>query len=824
MEMDMAEMLEQRESEGTKGQNEESKKKKRLSLILFCSFFLPVAIYFIVLMILGVWPNGTKTVIFMDMKDEYIEYLASLRMSLNQDSTLFFSWSHSLGGDMLGLYAFYSGGMLALLSFLFPVMKIYQSAMLIELVAVGLSGLSIAVFFEWGFQEKKGNYATIAFSICYALMSYNMVYSNCFFWLDGCIFLPLILLGIEQILKGKKGGFFYAMLLLSMFNNYYTAYMICIFSGLYIIFRMISLYKKDRRKETNRKELFQAFGKFVLMAVLAAMTAFPILYAVIKNLQGGKLSVDTDWTKENFYFKFPAAFQKLFTGYYDSIAKDNTLPSLFCGMAVLFFVVLYFLQKQRKDSEKIAAGGILLLFFLSFWIVDLDKVWHGFQQPHWFPWRYTFLFSFFMIFLAYQAFGYLEFSKKEMKYEAAVLLLIFCIGDLGYNAYVCLNGLDRQFGYMKISEYEKFYKKTAPLVRKVKSTDDGLFRMDKDYEFSKNDAFLFGYNGMTHYSSTYNGNVNSITPKLGMAQSWYWNSGYGATHLVDSLLGVRYRILEKEPPAIYQKIEAGEKAALYRNDQALSFAFAADKDCTDLTDLKGNIFENQNRFLSALMGKDSQYFIREEFTKNDFSTGPSLVLQTKSNDPLYLYLSAVNGQQGDIYVNGKFISHCFDSLTKCAIYLGTYEKGTLLSVEIRNTGTVYDEAYIYSYDVETAKKDLETLKKNELLVSTHGKAGLEGTITVDEDQIVATSIPYSEECSVYVDGKKTACEKILNTFLCFPASAGKHKIEIRFHALGSYLGIKVSIVAVFLLVCYLADVKRLIPGKKGKEEEKGADL
>ncbi len=799
-----------------------SKKRKfetyRLPLILVCSFLLPVIIYFIILMILGVWPNGTKTVVFMDMKDEYIEYLASLRQALNHDSTFFFSWSHSLGGDMLGLYAFYSGGMLALFSFLFPVMKLYHAAMFIELIAVGLSGLCIAIFFEWGFQEKKGNFATVAFSICYALMSYNMVYSNCFFWLDGCIFLPLVLLGIEKIFKGEKGFFFYLMLMLSMINNYYTAYMICIFSVLYVGFRMVCLYKKYRRNHTNKKELLYAFGKYAFMAVLAAMTAFPVLYAVVKNLQGGKLSVDTDWTKEKYYFDFPAVFQKLFTGYYDSIAKDNTLPSLFCGMAVLFFVVLYFFQKNRKKEEKLAAGGILVLFFLSFWNVSLDKVWHGFQQPHWFPWRYTFLFSFFLIFLSYQAFNRLKFSKKRMKYQAAAFLLVFCVFDLGYNAYVCLNGLDKQFGYMDISEYIDFYKKTEPMVKEAKKMDDGLFRMDKDYEFSKNDSFLFGYNGMTHYSSTYNGNVNNLTPKLGMAQSWYWNSGYGATHLVDSLLGVRYRILEQKPPEIFEQIKKGKKASLYRNNQALSFVFAADKNCPDLTELNENIFENQNRYLSALIGKETKCFTQEEFTKNDFSTGPTLVLQTKNNDPLYLYLSSNDPRQGDLYVNGKFISHCFSATTKCAIYLGTFSKGTLISIEIRNTDCNYDEAYIYSYNVELAKKALETLKKNELQVSSHGEASLKGTITVGKDQIVASSIPYSEEFTVFLDGKKVSCETMLNTFLCFRASAGKHNVEIRFAPSSFRSGIKASLLAIILLLCYLFDVKRFLKIKKKNEE------
>ncbi len=63
-------------------------------------------------------------------------------------------------------------------------------------------------------------------------------------------------------------------------------------------------------------------------------------------------------------------------------------------------------------TEKIGSGAIVLLFIFSFYLVPLEKAWSGFQYPNWFPARYSFLFSFFLLFLAYRAFLHLhEFSS-----------------------------------------------------------------------------------------------------------------------------------------------------------------------------------------------------------------------------------------------------------------------------------------------------------------------------------------------------------------------------------------------------------------------------
>ena len=53
--------------------------KLNRSIIFAASFLLPVLIYFTTLWINGFFPNGDKTLLFMDLKGQYTEFLASLR-------------------------------------------------------------------------------------------------------------------------------------------------------------------------------------------------------------------------------------------------------------------------------------------------------------------------------------------------------------------------------------------------------------------------------------------------------------------------------------------------------------------------------------------------------------------------------------------------------------------------------------------------------------------------------------------------------------------------------------------------------------------------
>lgn len=77
----------------------------------------------------------------------------------------------------------------------------------------------------------------------YALCAYNIVYSHNLMWLDGVILLPIITLGIEILFKKERPWIYLISLTVGILANYYIGYMLCLFSLLYFIAKLIMRYE-----------------------------------------------------------------------------------------------------------------------------------------------------------------------------------------------------------------------------------------------------------------------------------------------------------------------------------------------------------------------------------------------------------------------------------------------------------------------------------------------------------------------------------------------------------------------------------------------------
>ena len=79
------------------------------------------------------------------------------------------------------------------------------------------------------------------------------------------------------------------------------------------------------------------------------------------------------------------------------------LPNLYCGIVSVFLMFLYLMAKEVRLRDKICAVGLLLFFNVSFIIRQLDYIWHGFHFTNMIPYRFSFLYSFVVLFMAYRA-------------------------------------------------------------------------------------------------------------------------------------------------------------------------------------------------------------------------------------------------------------------------------------------------------------------------------------------------------------------------------------------------------------------------------------
>jgi hypothetical protein len=79
------------------------------------------------------------------------------------------------------------------------------------------------------------------------------------------------------------------------------------------------------------------------------------------------------------------------------------LPNVYCGIISVFLMMLYLLAKKIRIRDKVCAVMLLLFFNASFIIRQLDYIWHGFHFTNMIPYRFSFLYSFVVLYMAYGA-------------------------------------------------------------------------------------------------------------------------------------------------------------------------------------------------------------------------------------------------------------------------------------------------------------------------------------------------------------------------------------------------------------------------------------
>ncbi len=800
-----------------------------------CSFVIPVIVLLLILKSRGFFPFGDKTLFIMDMKGQYLEFFASLRNVVNGDDSLFFSWSRSMGGNYLGLFAYYVASPLSFITIFFPLEKMTTAILLLTVLKIGLAGLSFAGFgaYIWEkthlgkiYQAKENSnlqkdslkvLMVLPFAISYALISYNMVYSMCLMWLDGVILLPMVLLGVEKILDGKKGLHYMLVLAAIFICNYYTGYMVGVFTAIYFVYRVLCLGNKESVKEYLWKTLW-----FTITTVLAFGLSSPLILPVVKDLMQGKLASASYMPDTETNFVFADLFGKLKNGVYDSITNSG-LPAIYVGYIGLIMAVVFFIMKSITIREKVGAVLILALLAASFYYTKWDIAWHGFQYPTWFPYRYAFVCSFFLLYMAIKGTGALFQIEKLQKLDAikavvAALVLTLVISvDMNANGKAMFAGLEAEFGYGTVEEYENFLKKTQPMVEEVQNQDKGFYRINQGYEYSKNDAMLLGYNGMTHYSSTFHASVNQLTPKLGIAQAHIWNSGYGSNPMLDSLFGVRYILDDGMVPANYPLLLTGENGAnVYSNENVLPIAYGAPvtQAYPDLNN--ADIFVNQNTFLNSIAGTDKSYFTEYEYTYSQPDNTWSYTFVADSDNPVYLYMKSDSTSWADVYVNDVWVGNYFSTETSCSLYLGNFQPGQQVVVKVVPSSTItVNYAMIAQLHMDQLAKTMSSLANNGMQVTKHKGGKLSGTIHVGENQKIVTSIPYDSGWTVKIDGKKVEISKFADTFLMVEAEAGEHKISFSYVSPGFGAGMILFVLAVLLGGVYFVFWDKM---KKDKKE------
>lgn len=854
---------------------------KRLYFIVFA---IPFAIMYLVYAVFGVHPFGNESVLVLDLNGQYVYYYEAFRDAFYGEGSFIYNWSRNLSGEMFGIFAYYLASPFMLIPLLLPRSMMCGSVLLMELAKVGTCAVTFAFYIKN--RKNAKTESIIIFSTVYALMTYVVVELMNPMWIDALIYLPLIIYGAEKLIdKGKMLPFIIPLSLMFL-AHFYIGYMIGIFMAFYFVFYC---FNQDGR--IARKNLFENAAKYFLSAVISVGCAAIVIIPVYNSLKLGKFEFSTPDFSIVTQFDIWQFLSKLFPFTYDTVRPEG-LPMVGAGTCVLLLIPLFFLNKKISMKEKASHIILSAILFILMYIKPLDIIMHGLQVPNWLPYRYSFILTFLLIIMAFRAFENLDgVSSKEVgisffgllvlvillrdkNYEylqtmQEVWAILFCLvvmyviiylykkyknpatkivlcgmifAEIFANSLNTIYMIDWDVNYSKFSSYQDFMADGRDVVDYVDENDDTLYRMEKTYYRTVNDAIGMGYYGLSHSSSTMNAPVLEMMKSLGIGSAGHSTKYQNSTMIIDAIFGIKYLMhkeddtrnspLYREYPLIYSPEDTGvADIYVYENPFALSIGYAASDAVLEVTLETRNPFNNQAKLLNTLAYGTNHsewldYFhpltyseyIPENVTPSAVSGGYTkysvvkeganaqlqYIFNITKEYPIYMFLQSNYQRMLNVWVNKLFNGNFFVGENYAILNLGEHEIDSQMSLiltltknelYLSDTGKYFN--YLYPHEVDEA---VNVLKKNQWNLTKHTETYLEGEITVDEGQLLFTTIPYEEGWTITVDGKEVIPTVVLDSLIAVELTAGTHTVTMKF--LPNYLitAIIISVMSILLVI------------------------
>ena len=253
--------------------------------LLWC-FFLPAALMWVIYIAMNVYPFGEESVLVLDLNGQYVYYFEALRRLLHGEGSFLYSFGRALGGEFLGIFAYYLASPFSFIVGLFPKEMITEALLTMFLLKTGLCGLHFGIYLHK--TRDRNPVAVVIFSTMYALCAYAVVQQHNTMWIDNLIFLPLILLGIEEMIRFGKYKLFVVCLSLALFSNYYIGYMMCIFVAVYFFYYYFSRTPEERNPHGVQHHFLRSFGRIAIFSLLVICICAAILLPAYYSLTFGK--------------------------------------------------------------------------------------------------------------------------------------------------------------------------------------------------------------------------------------------------------------------------------------------------------------------------------------------------------------------------------------------------------------------------------------------------------------------------------------------------------------------------------------------------------
>lgn len=852
----------------------------------FLSFFIPALIMLFAFKASAIHPYGNKQMLVVDLWHQYYPFFKVVREKLVTGGSFLYTWTTGMGTNFLSLISYYAMSPLNWISAFFSDEQSRDVMMYLLTAKIGFCGMSFSLFLRYTF--KRSDLSLVAFSTMFALSSYMLGYYWNVMWFDTIALFPLVMMGVVAICREGKWKLFTIALALSLISNYYIGYFTCLFTILAFAAGIICEGK-------NIKDFFYKLWIIARSAVIGiALGGFVLLPAYY----GLKLSYSANNTfpqEHEFYEKWTDIFANTLS--FSPPAMKEGLPNFACGMLALVLLGVYLISPKIKIRERICTIIMLAFIAVSCNLNILNYIWHGFHFTNMIPYRFAFIFSFILIAAAYRAIDtmlthgikiyqliampvipavvlYLNKLAKAEEFTAAldgdwnfirksavfalVFIGIFVAGKfipkkfnriIAYSVslMLCITVINE--GYMNAelgvktvgnSGYDSYpdkYNTVQDIFNYIDENDDELFyRTEMKSTYSLNDGSLYGYNGVSQFSSSANVNVTKFMKRMGLYGSEAGNRYYyrNSTPVTNAFLGIKYIISKtgkilSDPYALEEYYGIGNITAS-KNNFALPLGFMVSDDIkkADMV-MYGNPYEYQNEIIKLATGikeniytpqpvsladygnlkvKKNKYgnYSYEKDKSNNSTSALTFSYNGVENASLYGYIGNGSGTTANVISQGMGIESNIDIKDYSITFpMGMPESNLKSEIKInpqtdKDRGTIIVMAYALDHTLwENAYAQLsdETLD-----ITEFSDAEIKGNIKVLNDGVMYFSIPYEKGWSVYVDGKKAETFDVMSAMLGIELESGEHTIELKYIPEGFTAGVCATGGAVLLFVIF----------------------
>lgn len=850
-----------------------NKKNKLIAYLI--SFILPLVVLVSVWMILGLAPFGTNNLMVSDLGSQYLPFLNAFKRFMTEGGENLYSFANGIGGPMEATIAYYLMSPFNFISLLFPYNMMPVAVLLI--ITLKIACMSLSMFTYLDLHYKQSNWLTHAFSLAYSLCGFVVVYLLNFMWLDVLILFPLLVLGLERLWHEKKYGLYSSMLFFSILTNYYLGYMVCIFAVIYSGFIYYLKFERKPAKSVKefvkRWRLF--FVTSLLSGLSTAFMLVPAIlgmlqtgkssfhmqdfllkprfgFEVFSQMGLGTINYDIRldhlpmvysgvfvWLLAFLYFTLPIvpkrkkrAMGALLVAIYFSFFFEmfNTVWHMFQSPAgfpyrnafIFSFILIKlayetYLYARLTEDKKIVNKRLMLAGATFTVLLTIGQLFLVFQSDDSYLLSNTYFVINILIVWILVIVLRMKFTKKNYIWRWVLLLCVAL--ELGGNLWISMK--DIPFGNQ--DQYAKMYNEQEMLVKHLESGRDDLFRVNQKIDTNMmgyneinngyNNPMLFGYSGVSSYTSTLDSQVQNTLTDLGLYSKNERRFSYvDESQVANLLLNVNYTI---NPKLINSKelLEEQALSKIYKNHEAIGAAFLAPKNLEQVSLEKGKVINNQEAILQSIKPlKEDDYFKSLSGIHTTKEVDKYQIKGTITADGTnYLYLPDAVWENVDYFsVNGKEIKTDVMIITTQLFNLGEFKKNDKIKIELKLKEKIETTDMVWVSLDQHRFDDLIKQQKNYAIALTWQKFGkLEGNITVtDEKQLLYVSIPYDKNWQVEVDGKKVKPKQIVGDFIGLELEPGTHQVHFKYRSKSLGIGLVISGVSCLAIVSIVMIVRK----------------